>query len=121
MSFHIVTDRCFLICEKVIAIVIEDALPEEELETKSKAKKSKKQEPLYSTISITYKLTNSNSNYDGESLLEIRISEKAKALSIYNEIIKQVQEQFPDDIFLDKLVHNLLGDASCEIVEPKKK
>ena len=37
MSFHIVTDRCFLTCEKVVAIVIEDALPEEELETKSKS------------------------------------------------------------------------------------
>ncbi len=121
MSFHIVTDRCFLTCEKVVAIVIEDALPEEELETKSKSKKSKKQEPLYSTISITYKPINSNSSYDGENLLEVRISEKAKALAIYSEIIRQVQEQYPSDVFLDKLVNNMLGDASCEMVDPKKK
>ena len=95
---------------------------EEPRREEPKREEPKKEEPLYCTISITYKPDNKNSNsYDGDNCLELRITEKAKAQSLYSEIIRQVQEQFPSDVFLDKLVNNMLGDASCEMVDPKKK
>lgn len=115
MSFHILTEKCFLTCEKVTAIVIEEALPEERA---SKSKKIKKPEPLYYTITITYIPGNKNNNYDaGENCLEVRISEKKKAISVFGEIVKQVQEQFPNEVYLDKLVNSMLGSSNHEIVE----
>jgi len=113
MSFHIVTDRCFLTCEKVVAVVIEETF--EEKATKSKAKKPPKKVLDYCTISITYTPTSTNS-YDGQNCLELRIAEKAKAVSLYAEIVRQVQEQWPDDVFLDKLVSKMLGDTPLDMV-----
>lgn len=113
MSFHIVTDRCFLTCEKVVAVVIEEFF--EEKAAKSKVKRAPKKVLTCCTISITYTPASTN-NYDGQNCLELRVTEKAKAMSLYTEIVKQVQEQFPNDVFLDKLVSKMLGDLPVEMV-----
>lgn len=114
MSFHIVTDRCFLTCEKVVAVIIEELFKD----NKSKAKKAPKKVLDYCTISITYVPISTN-NYDGQNCLELRVTEKTKAISLYAEIVRQVQEQFPNDVFLDKLVSKMLGDSSIEMVTEK--
>lgn len=114
MSFHIVTDRCFLTCEKVVAVVIEESFEEK----KTKVKKTLKKVLDYCTISITY-TPSATSSYDGQNCLELRVTEKAKALSLYNEIVRQVQEQFPNDVFLDKLVNKMLGDSPHDMVTEK--
>lgn len=111
MSFHIVTDRCFLTCDKVVAVVVEETFEEK----KTKIKKTPKKVFDYCTISITYVPVNIN-NYDSQSCIELRVEEKAKALALYAEIVKQVQEQFPNEIFLDKLVSKMLGDLPVEMV-----
>lgn len=111
MSFHIVTDRCFLTCEKIVAVVIEEIFEEK----KTKVKKTPKKVLDYCTISITY-TPSSTKNYDGQNCLELRVTEKAKAMSLYTEIVRQVQEQFPNDVFLDKLVNKMLGDSPHEMV-----
>jgi hypothetical protein len=111
MSFHIVTDRCFLTCEKVVAVVIEETFEEK----KTKVKKTPKKVFDYCTISITYVPVTTN-NYDGQNCIELRVEEKAKAMSLYAEIVKQVQEQFPNEVFLDKLVSRMLGDAQVDMV-----
>jgi len=126
MAFHIVTSKCFLVCEKVISIVIEELAPPgakkmyATAKKKSKTKKAiraKKPELTYS-IAISYYPLASN-NHGGsirdEHSLEVRVSNKEEAAKLYKEIIKEVQEQHPNEGYLDILVDRvLLGEPELK-------
>ena len=129
MAFHIVTDRCFLACEKVISVVLEELAPEVQKKKVRKSKSKKKVKALlqkakvmvaqaqfciaigYYPLSISQQANNSfGGGRDQENTLEIRIKDKKEAVKLYKEIIKEVQEQHPNEAYLDKLVHELLGN-----------
>jgi len=132
MAFHIVTNRCFLACEKVTSIVLEELAPELQKKTvrksKSKNKKAKVTEKAVPVamaqfaITISYYPLSTNiihtgngfssgsSRSDQENSLEIRIKGKEEANRLYKEIVKEVQEQHPSEAYLDKLVGDLLED-----------
>ena len=123
MALHIVTSRCFLACEKVLSVKIEDfpdvSVPAKKL---AKAKKGpKKKAPddnrTYRISICYYPLTvQASPNYDhGESLLEIELPDKQKAMALYAEI---VQEQHPNEGYLDKLVSKMLASDEFQMGEP---
>lgn len=132
MAIHIVTSRCFLACEKVLSVKIEDYPRIEDEDVASvtkpkpvkkkgkKAKKTKPAEPLRDyRITIGYYPAAINSqaprNYDsGEYMLELAIRDKEKAYKVYSEIVREVQEQHPTEGYLDKLVGQML--ASDEFI-----
>lgn len=134
MAFHIVTNRCFLACEKVTSVLLEELAPEIQRKTlpkkkpknkKFKLEKAKVKEvvvtPAHFAITISYyplsTVTQGGNGFSGsgssradqENSLEIRIATKKEAVELYKEIITEVQEQHPNEAYLDKLVHKLLG------------
>jgi len=132
MAIHIVTSRFFLACEKVLSVKIEEFLanPEAQKALKKAIKKKgvkktpvKKVEPKYEySITITYNPVVPNGqahNYDtGEYCLSINIRDKDKAHATYAEILKEVQEQHPNEGYLDKLVNQMLASDEFTIKTP---
>ena len=133
MAFHIVTNRCFLACEKVTSVVLEQVIGEkpDRLKTlfKTTKKKGKKKkvavkkvaEPMF-CISISYyplALTQQqrNSGDPQENTMEVRVAGEAKANKLYQEIIREVEEQHPNEGYLNKLVDKLFGGEELEATE----
>ncbi len=124
MAFHIVTSRCFLACEKVTSVIIEE-LVEEKAKAKKLSKKTKEklkkpakvpETPSMFCISISYyalSMSSPNNNYKSsepqENTLEVRVLGREKATTLYAEIIKEVQEQHPGEGYLDQLVSKILN------------
>lgn len=142
MAFHIVTNKCFLACEKVTSVVIEELIPERPIRIKHKKSKrrsltdslmkakkevSKVQDVVAKQFSITisyYPLANNSAaNYNGntreEYSIEMRIIGKQEAYALYAEIIKEVQEQHPGEGYLDKLVTKMLEGVEFQLEEPE--
>lgn len=146
MAFHIVTNRCFLACEGITSVVIEELLPEYPTPKKKRLNKEKKtktavfekekkevkpKESLLPRFCVTisyYPLstfTGNNSNGYGnssghsgqEERLELRIFGKTEAKILYAEIIREVQEQHPNEGYLDKLVNKVLTGGDFQIAE----
>ena len=137
MAFHIVTNRCFLACEKVTSVVIEELMPERQAPRprKKKPKKYSKPKPPSAkavvkpprqfTITISYypialnTQQYSNSGGREEFSLDLRVLGKDAAYGLYAEIIKEVQEQHPGEGYLDKLVSKMLEGADFKVDEPE--
>ena len=130
MSFVIVTKRCFLTCEKVTSVIIEELsskkVKELVVEKKKKRGKSSRKTKLVDVpqyaICIAFIPSSSqkaqNSTYGGngkeEQTLELRVLGKKEAYSLYSEIIREVQEQHPNEGYLDKLVEKMLAGIDSQ-------
>lgn len=127
MAFHIVTSRCFIACEKVTSVVIEENIPERTRVRPKKARKKTyaknaapiKEPPKQFTITVSYyPLAQQKNNQNGygngsgngieECSLDLRVIGKKEAYSLYAEIIKEVREQHPNEGYLDELVDRIL-------------
>lgn len=141
MAFHIVTSKCFLACENVTSVLFEELIPDVVVARKRRRKKGGKlTKPIEEvpniellrqfmiTISfypLSKSSTSSNSSYpssnttkdEGEVLLRVIGEKEARAL--YAEIIKEIQEQHPNEGYLDKLVNKMLESEEFQIVEPE--
>lgn len=131
----IVTRRCFLTCEKIVSMTIQEDIPEYNLvrkafnldKTKSKTKRkvSKLKKPLVDlrrfTVVIHFvPLANSQppppsssygkSNDDHFDEVTIVILGELSALDFFKEVVAQIREQNPDQMFLDSLFDKIFGD-----------
>jgi hypothetical protein len=106
MAFHIVTSKCFIACEKVTSVIIEQLKPAPKKEGNDKY-----------LIKISYLPTaSSNSNYSSsEEIVEIVTYGKEETYSLYAEIIKEIQEQFPNEAYLDLLINKILAGKDFQI------
>lgn len=119
----IVSSHCYLLCEAINHITLDDCDNESydkvEYLTKSKksgrsGKLSKKKEMLnlkkWCKITLNYVPATKSQNSRGDDIrsVEILIQGKEIANTLYKEIISQIREQMPDQLFLDKLVDNIL-------------
>lgn len=143
MAFHVVTNRCFLACEKVCSVVIEEIIPDKPMPRKKRKQRISKKKgavvlkkkkitakplevmPRQFSITIGYyplsTTANPNSRSDSsEYSLDLRILGKKEAYALYGQIIKEVQEQHPTDGYLDKLVSDMLGGVDFEVGEPEE-
>lgn len=131
MAFHIVTSRCFIACEKVTSVVIEENIPERTRvrPKKTKAKKNKlgklaapvAEPPKQFTITVSYyplaKQTNNQNGYGSSSSstgieecsIDLRVFGKKESYDLYREIVKEVRDQHPNEGYLDELVDKLLA------------
>jgi hypothetical protein len=107
--------------------VLEDLLPELSKpvrKSKSKLKKKKTNSPKRFCIAIGYYPLSSTASQNGfssnsgqqENLLEIRVNNQQEAFSLYAEIIREVQEQHPNDGYLDKLVDKILAGTEFKVL-----
>lgn len=135
MAFHIVTDKCFLACEKVTSVTLQELAPDKPLpkakkklpkgfsKAKTKTKPVKEIPKEYTLIITYYPIALGQNNYNGEPnefTLDITVYGKEAANKLYAEIIKEVQEQHPNDGYLDKLVNELLARDEFAIDEPEE-
>lgn len=122
MAFHIVTDKCFLACEKVTSVTLQELAPDKnrlKLRIRSRQSMMKK-----FTLTITYyPIALGQNHYNGEPnefTLNLTVYGKEAANKLYAEIVKEVQEQHPNDGYLDKLVNELLARDEFAIDEPEE-
>ena len=128
MAIHIVTSRCFLACDRVLSVKLEEYPiddPDRPPPTKKpkKGRPAKKQPRTYeSRITIVYcpMRNGANNNYDSEYTLEIVVRERDKAVSLYGEIVKEVQEQNPNEAYLDQLVNRILVSDDFKVADQPK-
>ncbi len=121
MAFHIVTDKCFLACEKVVSVVIEEDFTAvrklkssvDKLKAKKpKANQTENQGPVVIVISYYPVITGSGYG-NGDRVvheLEITVSGKKEANRLFRDIIKEVREQHPNEGYLDSLVDRVLSE-----------
>jgi hypothetical protein len=107
MALHIVTKNFFLSCESITSVVIE----KETLTNKTKSSKTKKKVPDIFYIRITYyPMANKNSSIrDREDDVTITIEGEKETQALYTEIVKTIQEHYPNEAYLDKLMNKLIS------------
>lgn len=135
MALHIVTAKCFLACEKVTSVVIQEYFPEKPLPRRKRKQKKgygialeKEEKPKAKkprgeyTVTISYYPLSTNGTFGqnsnrepSEFTLDITVYSKKEAFDLYTEIIKEVQEQHPNEAYLDKLVDKLLKSDSLTV------
>lgn len=123
MATVIVSRQCYLVCEKINFITLQEADPIKAKEDtpwttslkkptrtkKTKTKKPTKDEILYQ-IYICFEPAGSNRGEQSSVYLNVRGEEKC--LSLFKEIVGQIREQNPDQLYLDKLVDKFLAGNS---------
>jgi hypothetical protein len=136
MAFHIVTSRCFLTCEKIISITIQEERPETDYsikpikaaKSKAKVKKAKVPDKKFEIKIVYYPLAVGgshgihNTSEPTEYTLDITSLDEKTAHTLYGEIVREVQEQHPHEGYLDKLVSKLFeNETELAVDEPKPK
>jgi hypothetical protein len=119
----IVTARCYLICNAINYISINECSDDDESFHKLSAKIKNKKKPskesvddvrLYK-VNIHFELansgnnTNSNRHSDTSSAVEIQVRGRKLVEELFGSIVQQIREQLPDQKFLDQLVENFLS------------
>lgn len=136
MAFHIVTDKCFLVCEKVTSVTLQEVVPDKAKPRrrkklpkgyhqggKAKAKPIKEPPKEYALTISYYPVAVGTNNYSGEPnefALDLTVYGKTAAHKLYAQIIKEVQEQHPNEGYLDKLVSELLESDEFAVDEPEE-
>lgn len=119
MSMVIVTSRCFVLAERINHVDI-DEIQEDDYghirrAKRNKAavsrKKAKPNLPLLTRYKITIQYLPVSSPNSRNDLRECEINtfDRAVALKLFSEIVKQYREQNPDQTYLDKIVESFLG------------
>ena len=122
----IVTKQCYLIAESITYISV-DALPECEncgssLQHSRKKKVSKKEKERREKecayrISVDFVPAKSNHNNnnmrnDGHSTVCIVVNGYDSCMKLFHEMVDQIREQMPDELWLNKLIDKFLTDPS---------
>ncbi len=128
MPLHIVTSRCFLTCEKVTFIKLEEFPSVPLIPTKPKQLKGKKKVGRPKKVAepkIDYRITvgyypvlpagSFQQREPNECILELGLPDKQKIQALYAEIVREVQEQHPSELYLDKLVNKILTQDEFKI------
>jgi hypothetical protein len=134
MPLHIVTSKCFLACDRITFIKLDeflDLVPTLPLSKNKKVGRPKKVVKPLSKSKINYRITigyypvvTLNNNYSGrlepnECLLELDMSDKQKVHALYAEIVREVQEQHPSELYLDQLVNRMLEHDEFKLSAPQ--
>ena len=136
-SVVIVTSRCYLLCEAINHISvneIEDDCKQEAIFSRSSKKKRKKKRPTKAQIakriqnaayevvinfiphSKSQQNATSSRNHDETETVSITVHGRDRCLALFSEIVQQIREQLPDQMFLDKLVEQLMNNAGSEAI-----
>ena len=127
MSLVIITKRCFLVCERVTSIIIEESnnFEKEKIQEssrrfnflKKKIKETKLDEWVICVNYIPESVNASSgkiypSGSKEEKTLELLITGKREAFALFNEMVHEIREQNPDLLYLDKLIEKMLSEGS---------
>jgi hypothetical protein len=123
MPLVIMTKRVFLLCDDIISITLQPNGSKASPATKGltvKKKKGVKTAPDADNrgfyIQITFVPPNSNSVHREQEQLDIDVVGLAEAETLFTSIVREIREQKPDQIYLDKLFTQVLGEEAGELV-----
>lgn len=112
MSLVIVTDKCYLICESVNFINLQESPASTSYSYSRKTKKNTKTSSnLYEiTIDFTPKPTTSRPGGPDVStdVLKFKVRGKKEAENAFKLIVNQIREQIPDKFYINKLMEDFL-------------
>lgn len=130
-SVVIVTSQCYLLAESINYIIINEVDDSDDREWNPRNTKNRKvrrnnkvvrdyileRKPFNIVIDFMPKNQpqnqNSNKNNNDESsIVNITVHGLTRTLRVFQDIVMQLREQIPDELFLDKLVEQFLADAS---------
>lgn len=113
-SIVIVTDHCYLSCENINHVRMEELHLTDERWTYNKKTLQVSDSAKHYQISIDFDpvVTNNTSHKQRNcsEVVKVIITGKKNAHSVYREIIHQIREQTPDKLYLDKLVDKFFTD-----------
>jgi hypothetical protein len=130
-SVVIVTKQCYLLCEAINFIVINELEDDEGLtkflsrlrskkksKTKSKPPKSPKLKDEYIKLIKPYQIiinfepkgqpTHNQASTEAGTQVAITVQGLERTIALFQEMVAQIREQIPDQMFLDKLVREFL-------------
>lgn len=113
----IVTSNHYLIAKSISHIVLDEFIDYTDARTRS-GKYTSIPRPRYD-ICITY-IPEYAQRADDTRECTIRLTSKAQAHIIYRDLISQIREQMPDQLFLDNVVDSILNQYDPEALSLKE-
>lgn len=134
MSLILVTQQCYLVCDKITYITLEqqhatdsdgnylytEAREPTFIEKLFRLKNGARRHKMVWVVTIDYtpesfQNGNSNRNSRESCTVSIDVFEKEDAVALFKEMVSQIRDQCPDQLYLDKLISNTLGgDANAD-------
>ncbi len=112
MSLVIVTDKCYLICESVNFINIQESPNATSYSYSDKPKKKPKKGLDIYEITIDFIPKPSTSRPGGPDMstdvLKFKVRGKKEAENAFKLIVNQIREQIPDKFYINKLMEDFL-------------
>lgn len=99
----IVTERLYIVSQKIHSMFVEEQI--EEMRYKGRVVNV----PV-TTIKVQFEPINANPNQrnDNQFGVDVKVYSRKKAISLFKEMVKQIREQCPDQLYLDKIAENFL-------------
>lgn len=141
-SIVIVTKQCYLICESINYIIVNEiyeddaesdlsmfSLREKPRKKRKTRRPTKKELDLieskqYNVVIDFVPINGINPNNGNKSLIgnnhsvAIRVTGRSNCLELFSHMVEQIREQIPDHMFLDRMVEKFLAESA--IAEPQK-
>jgi hypothetical protein len=113
----LVTKQCYLICESINFISVDAMDRSDELKISKKGNKARKkiEDKRFYEITIDFvaaQTAQGNNHNRGKDIgtVTVNVQGKEECFALFNEMVKQIRDQMPDVLFLNKLVENFLVD-----------
>jgi hypothetical protein len=105
MAVIIVTKKCYIIAEKIHHITVSEEINTDHIRP-------------YNFWQIEIHLercstTGTNSQSRNETV-SVNVGDRESAYRLFSEIVSQIREQIPDQLYLDKLISNFLGGEALD-------
>lgn len=113
MPVIIVTKKCYLQCESVRHITIQEEFEEVVSEDGSGTIIPHWEIVVYFQILGGAKTTAFGGATD-ESSVMIKVGDREAAYKLFTEIVSQIRDQMPDQLYLDRLVKDFLAGGSLD-------
>jgi hypothetical protein len=102
----IVTERLYIVAQKIHSMFVEEQV--EEMRYRNRTI----QVPI-TTIKVQFEPINANPNQrnDNQFGVDVKVYSRKKAISLFKDMVRQIREQCPDQLYLDKIAENFLMGA----------
>lgn len=127
MALILCTKRCFLVCEDIISITVQDTHYDDEERPRRSKRPTLLERIKYARqgffppvpeaertycINLQYIMPQINNygNSGSAECLNIEVQGKEETLRLFKELVTEIREQKPDTLYLDKLIENVLGE-----------
>jgi hypothetical protein len=120
MSLVIVTKNQYLLASKIYHITLNEETQYCDVRLPTGKLIGIKDETYHITITYVPDVASQNTRDDVRECV-VTMKGKVDAYKIYKDLIRQIREQMPDALFLDKAFESLLGEAElADIAESEK-